>query len=104
MNPSLVEPGVKYFLSNTLRRCSENKTVYYNYLFNIGCFLFFVLGTSTFLYIKYKSHNNVEFKKKKKEMEEEYMVNLIHKIQTEKRIARGEKITDLPEFKSKTFI
>jgi hypothetical protein len=104
MNPSLVEPGVKYFLSNTLKRCGENKTVYYNYLFNVGCFVIFVLGMSTFLYVKYKSHNDIELKQKKKEMEEAYMADLVYKIQTEKRIKSGDKITNLPDFSTKKFI
>lgn len=100
MNPSLVEPGVKYFLGNTLKQCGENKNKYYNQLFNICCFLVFILGISTFLYVKYTTHNDTEKKREKKQREEEYMLNLVHKIQTEKRIKTGSKITDLPEFES----
>ena len=33
--PILIEPGVKYFLSETLKQCKDFKDKYYNTLFNI---------------------------------------------------------------------
>lgn len=100
MNPTLVEPGVKYFFNETLKQCGTRKSAYYNHLFNVFMFIGFILAISSFLYIKYHNHNNFEEKQKKKQQEEDYMLNLIHKIQTEKRITNGSKITDLPEFES----
>lgn len=100
MNPVLVEPGVKYFLDETLKQCGGRKELYYNHIFNILMFVFFSLAIGTFLYVKYNNHNNHDEKVRKKKQEEEYMLNLIHKIQTEKRINDGSKITDLPEFES----
>lgn len=100
MNPSLVEPGVKYFLNGTLKQCSINKVKYYNNIFNVVCFIIFILGMSLFLYVKYISHNNTEYKEQQRENDKNYMLDLVHKIQTEKRIQTGSKITDLPEFQS----
>ena len=100
MGPSLVEPGVKYFLGETLKKCGENKSRLYNYLFNTFIFIVFILAILLFLYVKYNSHNNNELKKLNKQKEEDYMLDLIHKIQTEKRIKTGSKITDLPDFES----
>lgn len=100
MNPTLVEPGVKYFLNETLKQCGHRKNIFYNHIFNITMFIIFALAMTIFLYIKYQTHNNHQEKLRKKQQEEEYMLNLVHKIQTEKRINDGTKITDLPEFES----
>lgn len=102
MKPILVEPGIKYFFDETLKQCVEKKNVYYNHIFNIASFLIFSLAIGSFLYVKYKSHNNQEEKIKKKKQQEEYMLNLVHKIQTKKRIDTGSKITDLPEYNQTT--
>ena len=44
--PILIEPGVKYFLNETLKQCHDFKTTYNNHLFNIGllCAFLIVLG------------------------------------------------------------
>lgn len=99
-NPSLVEPGMKYFVTETLKKCNRFKNNYYNLIINILLFLIFILAMSTFLYVKYNYHNNKELKIKKKKEEEEYMHNLIYNIQTQRRKENGNKITDLPEFQS----
>lgn len=38
--PVLIEPGVKYFLSETLKQCNQFKNKYNNILFNISLFIF----------------------------------------------------------------
>ena len=32
--PSLTEPGVLYFLKETLKQCNEKKLIFYNTIFN----------------------------------------------------------------------
>jgi len=34
--PALVEPGIKYFLNETLSNCAKFKKKYYNDMLNIG--------------------------------------------------------------------
>ena len=50
----LVEPGVKYFLKESLKQCNEIKKQYYNLYFNIGAFLFIVILVGSILWFKYK--------------------------------------------------
>ena len=59
--PTLVEPGVKYFLKETLKQCNEFKNTYHNYIFNIslGALFFFILGL--LLLYKYKGKLFKEF-------------------------------------------
>ena len=52
--PMLTEPGVKYFLNETLKQCHKIKEIYYNHLFKVGmmCSFFIILGI--LLMYKYK--------------------------------------------------
>ena len=40
--PKLIEPGTKYFLFESLKKCNVNKSKYYNTLFNFGLLLIFI--------------------------------------------------------------
>ena len=37
--PTLVEPGVKYFIRETLKKCHGYKETYKNQIFNVGLFV-----------------------------------------------------------------
>ena len=39
--PTLIEPGTKYFLRETLRNCNNKKVYYYSLIFNLVCFFIF---------------------------------------------------------------
>jgi len=42
--PMLTEPGVKYFLNETLKQCHKFKEKYQNMVFNIGLLIgFFII-------------------------------------------------------------
>ena len=47
--PILTEPGVKYFLNETLKQCHQFKEKHHNSLFNAGMFIGFLV-TSTRVY------------------------------------------------------
>ena len=42
--PTLVEPGIKYFLNETLSNCAKFKQKYYNDMLNIGIVTFIILS------------------------------------------------------------
>ena len=47
--PVLIEPGVKYFLNETLKQCNSFRNTHYNTLFNISLFAGFkteVIGSA----------------------------------------------------------
>jgi hypothetical protein len=52
--PNLVEPGVKYFLRETLKQTHLFRLKYYNSLFNIGLLVFFISLLGFILLMKYK--------------------------------------------------
>ncbi len=98
IKPSLIEPGVKYFLNETLNKCQEYKIKYYNTLYNIifGILFFIVLGI--ILYYKYKGKLTPAQKMEKDREKQQYIMSTIRNYQNAKRIAQQELITGLPQW------
>ena len=53
-SPKLIEPGVRYFLSGTLKECRKFKDRNYTILFNISMTALLVLVIGGFLMYRYK--------------------------------------------------
>jgi hypothetical protein len=98
--PTLVEPGVKYFLKETLKQCNEFKHTYHNYIFNIslGALFFFILGL--LLLYKYKGKLTPSEKDMKNREKQQYILSKIKNYQDAKRIAQQELITGLPQWEN----
>ena len=96
--PILIEPGVKYFLNETLKQCKEFKDKYYNTMFNIG------LGVSLFLIIiiilifKYKGKLTPSEKEQKNKEKQQYILSKIKNYQDAKLTAQQNLITGLPNW------
>ena len=52
--PVLTEPGVKYFLNQTLKQCHVVRNNFHNTVFNIGMFIGFLIILGLILLYKYK--------------------------------------------------
>ena len=66
-NPSLTEPGVKYFLTQSLKQCHIFKNKYNNMIYNILILIIFCVILGILLIYKYKGKlTNEENNKKKK--------------------------------------
>jgi hypothetical protein len=94
--PFLIEPGVKYFLNETLKQCREFKVKYNNILFNIFLFLFFIFILGVILLIKYKGKLTPHELRQKNIEKQQYVLSKIKNFQDAKRIAHQELITGLP--------
>ena len=98
--PALTEPGVKYFLLQTLKQCHAVRDNFHNTVFNIGLLIAFLLILGLVLLYKYKGKlTPAEIQKKNKE-KQEYILSKVQKFQQAKRIAHQEIITGLPEWES----
>lgn len=98
--PALTEPGVKYFLHQTLKQCHAVRDNFHNTVFNIGLFIAFLLILGLVLLYKYKGKlTPAEIQRKNKE-KQEYILSKVQKFQQAKRIAHQEIITGLPEWES----
>ena len=98
--PILIEPGVKYFLNETLKQCREFKEKYYNMLFNVGLFIgiFCILGIT--LIIKYKGKITPEEKEEKDNQKKQYILSKIRNYQEARIRSQQELITGLPHWET----
>ena len=71
-HPNLVEPGMRYYIKQTLKNCNNVKNYYNNVLFNITILLVLILLVSGILYYKYKGVINIEEKARREENKKIY--------------------------------
>lgn len=96
--PSLVEPGVKYYLDCTLKQCHKYKEKYNNIVFNAFIFLFFISILGILLMYRYKgkpTNVEIEIKNRKKQ---EYIISKLQQISNIKKDMNDKIITDLPNW------
>jgi hypothetical protein len=96
--PTLIEPGVKYFLNESLKQCHKFKEKYNNTIFNISLFVFFVLILGIILIIKYKGKLTPEEKEEKETIKKQYILSKIRNYQEAKLREQQELITGLPHW------
>jgi hypothetical protein len=94
--PSLVEPGVKFFLRETLKQCRDFKEKYNNTLYNVGLFAALILIIICILIYKYKGKLTPVQMEQKEWEKKQYILTKIKNYQDAKRIAHQELITGLP--------
>ena len=98
--PLLIEPGVKYFLHQTLKQCHIVKDNFHNMVFNIGLFIAFLLVLAFILLYKYKGKMTLAEIEQKNKEKQQYILSKIKNFQQAKRIAHQELITGLPSWES----
>ena len=98
--PILTEPGVKYFLGETLKNCKKNKDIFNVQLFNLGLFVGFLTIVTALLVYKYKTKPGPEEMKKKARLKRDYFINKVRKLQADKARIYNQNITNLPKFES----
>jgi hypothetical protein len=95
-NPRLIEPGVKSFLSSTLKDCKRLKEYNQTIIFNISMILIFIAVVGGFLLYKYRGKltpAEIEIKNRKKQ---EYIVS---KLQQMAHLRKNQGlITELPRW------
>jgi len=98
--PILTEPGVKYFLGETLKNCKKNKETFNIKLFNLALFIGFLFVVTALLVYKYKMKPGPEERKKKDNLKRDYFINKVRQLQADKAKIYNKSITNLPNFES----
>ena len=98
--PTLTEPGVKYFLRETLKQCNDKRTTYYNIIWNCGFFLFLLILIGVILAYRKRHKLTPEEKKEKKEKDHAHVMVKIKALREERKKMNNEIITNLPKFES----
>ena len=99
-NPTLIEPGTRYFLKETLKKCNMKKNHYYSGILNFSLLLFFMLILGVFLFYKHKSRLTPKEKEDKKRTEQEYIMGKLRLFNEEAQRQYNLLITNLPRFES----
>ena len=98
--PMLTEPGVKYFLNETLKQCSKVKQEWHNTLYNIGLFFVFFLILGLLLLYQYKGKLTPEEIESREIEKKHYILSMIKNYQDARVQAQQELITGLPHWKN----
>jgi hypothetical protein len=98
--PQLTEPGIKFFLNETLKQCHIYKINYNNILINVGLFVIFLLILGAILFYKYKGRLTQVEKERANKEKQEYILSTIKTFQEAKRTAHQELISGLPGWDS----
>ena len=98
--PMLTEPGVKYFINETLKQCHQFKERYYNTLINIWLLFCFFIGLAILLIFKYKGKLTPEEIEEKEEKKKMYILSKIKNYQDAKVRAQQQLITGLPHWEN----
>jgi hypothetical protein len=98
--PILIEPGVRYFLNETLKQCHIFKENYKNLIINIGLLIFFIMILGIILLIKYKGKLSVDEIKEKEIEKKKYILSKIKNYQDARKKEEQELITGLPHWEN----
>lgn len=98
--PMLTEPGVKYFINETLKQCHKFKEQYNNMLFNVGLLVLFFIVLAILLVYKYKGKLTHEEIEQNEALKKQYILSKIRNFQDAKVRAQQELITGLPHWEN----
>lgn len=98
--PRLTEPGVKYFISSTLKECRKFKDRNISILFNIGMILVFIIIVGGFLFYKYKGKLTAEEIQYNNRIKHEYIISKLQQLTSHKHKQNETLITNLPTWEN----
>ena len=96
--PALIEPGVKYFLKETLKRCHVFKESHNIFVFNISLLVGFLVILGVVLLFMYKCKLIPKEIQKKDKEKQQYILSKIKNYQDTKLRESQSLITGLPKW------
>jgi hypothetical protein len=98
--PMLTEPGVKYFINETLKQCHIFKESYHNMIFNIVLLVLFFAILGVLLLYKYKGKLTPDEIEQMDLQKKQYILSKIKIFQDNKVKAQQDLITGLPHWEN----
>jgi len=98
--PNLIEPGIKYFLTETLKQCREFREKYNNTLYNMALAVLFFVILAILLLHKYKGKLTPEELEEKDREKKQYILSKIRNYQQAKLREQQDLITGLPNWEN----
>lgn len=94
--PSLVEPDVKYFIENSLKKAHEYRMNTYSFIFNFGILAIFTLVFGGFLYYRYKNKPSPYEVQQKMKKDQEIILSKIRANQDDRKRGLYKEMTSMP--------
>ena len=96
--PTLIEPGMRYFLGKTLKECKKFKNNYYSNIFNIITCIVIILAISLIFLYRYKGKLTKEEINSKNIKKKEYILSKLQQYAVHKKnmTNKNNLITDIP--------
>jgi hypothetical protein len=98
--PSLTEPGTKYFLSSTLKKCNMKRNKLHTFYLNVLLLFIFSMTVVLFLVYKFKNKPTMVDKQYKKKQKEMYILSKVRNVIERKEREQTNSLTNLPKFKN----
>jgi hypothetical protein len=99
IKPTLIEPGVRYFLNGSLKECRKFKDNYISTIFNISMLIIIVVVIGSFLLYKYKGKPTLDELELKNRKKQEYIISKLQQLAFDKKKSQPTtSITGLPEW------
>jgi hypothetical protein len=94
--PSLVEPDVKYFIENSLKKAHEYRMNTYTFFFNFGVLALFTLVFGGFLWYRYKNKPSPYEVQQKMKRDQEIILSKIRANQDDRKRSLYAEMTTMP--------
>jgi hypothetical protein len=96
VKPILCEPGVKYFISKSLKECRNFKDRHITLLFNIWAMLLLFAAVGGFLFYKYKGRITPSERALINRKKEEYVMSKLQYLSAIRQERSQDMITNIP--------
>lgn len=93
---SLIEPGIRYYMSRELKNYANQLTKKNNMYYNFGLFILLVLFVGLVLFFKYRGKLSEEELKKREQMKNESLLASIREYQEKTEKVQDALLTGLP--------
>jgi len=94
--PRLIEQNVKNYINNNLYKCHQYKTEIFQWVFNIGLFILFLLILFLILFLRKKRKLTPQEMINKQMTEQQHILSKIKQYQMNKKSENASNITNLP--------
>lgn len=92
MNPSLVEPTIKYVLNHQLSNIKQSNERKKNIIFNLGLFILLISIVGITLKLKYKGKQDIVAQQINEDKKKNYILSNLRKYQSMK----AQPLTNIP--------
>ena len=98
--PTLCEPGVKYFIGCSLKESHKFKEQYMNFFYNIGMCVLFFGSIAAILMCRYKGRITPQELALKNRKKQEYIIQKLQHLASIKQQNNKNMITNLPTWEN----